>query len=233
MTERFNDASAHRDDPDVTARVDAEAIARIAGPLKAAERLDETFDARVMSAVHAEILGRVDAAHAARLREGEERGGWWLRRRKFQISPIAGLALAASFAGIFFLSGTALQLRRHVPTTATRARAAVARTATDTVHIVRFVFRDQAAQSVTLVGDFNSWTKGATHLSRTRSDGTWTISVSLAPGRHEYAFIVEGKNGERWVADPLETTQVDEFGTESSIVEVGTGAEAVESSTSS
>jgi predicted carbohydrate-binding protein with CBM48 len=208
--------------------MNAELIARIAGPLKAPEHLDETFDARVMSAVHAEVLGRLDAAHAARLQETNTRRVWWLRSRAIQVSPITGFALAASVAAVFFLAGTALQIRRQSGSVvAPTSSAGVARrTVSDTVHIVRFVLRDPAAKSVTLVGDFNAWTKGATHLVRTRDDGTWTISVPLARGRHEYAFIVQANDGERWIADPFGSTHLDEFGTESSVVEVGTGSES-------
>jgi hypothetical protein len=218
VTDRFKDENANRptepgkDAGDEGPGFDAGVIARIAGPLKSAERLDETFEARVMSAVHAEVLGRLDAAHAARVGKSRSERASWLRPRTLQISPIAGLAMAASFAAIFFLGGTALQIRRH-PTNEV----------TDTVHIVRFVLRDSGAQSVALVGDFNAWTRGATRLVRSRDDGTWTISLPLEAGRHEYAFIVQGKDGERWISDPFGSTRMDEFGTESSIVEVGTG----------
>jgi hypothetical protein len=41
--------------------------------------------------------------------------------------------------------------------------------------------------------------------------------VALTPGRHEYAFIV---NGTRWVADPLAVKTSDDFGTESSVIRV-------------
>ena len=214
--------------------MDAEVIARIAVPLKAPERLDETFDARVMSAVHAEVLGRLDAAHAVRLEQTLDKRVWWLRPRSVRVSPIVGAALAASVAAVFFLAGNALQIRQASTSIQQASSIGPARnTITDTVHIVRFVLRDPGAQSVVLVGDFNAWTKGATRLVRTRDDGTWTISVPLARGRHEYAFIVQETDGERWIADPLGSSHMDEFGTESSVVEVGTGSEALTVNTAS
>jgi hypothetical protein len=209
--------------------MDAEVIARIAVPLKAPERLDETFDARVMSAVHAEVLGRLDAAHTARLDERGTHRAWWLRRRTLQVSPISGVALAASVAAVFFLAGNALQIRREGSSGVARASSI----APDTIHIVRFVLRDPGARSVTLVGDFNAWTRGATRLVRTRDDGTWTVSVPLERGRHEYAFIVQQLDGEQWIADPFGSSHMDEFGTESSVVEVGTGSEAATVNTAS
>jgi hypothetical protein len=41
----------------------------------------------------------------------------------------------------------------------------------------------------------------------------WTVSVPVPHGRHEYAFIVDGK---RWVPDPFAPTTSDEFDTTSS-----------------
>jgi hypothetical protein len=49
------------------------------------------------------------------------------------------------------------------------------------------------------------------------------VSVALTPGRHEYAFIVDGK---RWVIDPLAVKSSDDFGTESSVIRVGSDAKS-------
>jgi 1,4-alpha-glucan branching enzyme len=71
---------------------------------------------------------------------------------------------------------------------------------------------------VELVGDFNAWARGSAHLRQSGVPGVWAISVPLSPGRHEYAFII---NGTRWVADPLAVKASDDFGTESSVIRVG------------
>jgi len=89
------------------------------------------------------------------------------------------------------------------------------------VQVVRFVFVDPRATSVELVGDFNEWSRGKTELGRSGAPGVWAVSVPLSPGRHEYAFII---NGSRWVADPLAVKSSDDFGTESSVIRVGTPA---------
>jgi hypothetical protein len=68
---------------------------------------------------------------------------------------------------------------------------------------------------VALVGDFNGWNKKATALARGTAKGAWSASVPMGPGRHEYAYLVDGK---RWILDPLATTKRDEFGTETSVV---------------
>jgi 1,4-alpha-glucan branching enzyme len=89
------------------------------------------------------------------------------------------------------------------------------------VQLVRFVFVEPRAASVELVGDFNDWARGTTRLQRSGAPGVWVASVPLSPGRHEYAFII---NGSRWVADPLAVKSSDDFGTESSVIRVGTPA---------
>jgi len=80
------------------------------------------------------------------------------------------------------------------------------------------VFVDSHARSVEIVGDFNEWTKGANTLKLSGAPGVWSASIPLSPGRHEYAFII---NGTRWVADPLAVKSSDDFGTESSVIRVG------------
>lgn len=56
------------------------------------------------------------------------------------------------------------------------------------------------ASEVALVGDFNGWDDEATPMVRRSSDGTWSARVPLPPGRHVYAFVVDGT---RWLIDPL------------------------------
>ncbi|MCA9243733.1 MAG: hypothetical protein KDA32_07270, partial [Phycisphaerales bacterium] len=52
---------------------------------------------------------------------------------------------------------------------------------------------------VTLAGTFNGWNAGATEMTDEDSDGTYTATVSLPAGRHEYKFVV---NGGEWTQDP-------------------------------
>jgi 1,4-alpha-glucan branching enzyme len=62
---------------------------------------------------------------------------------------------------------------------------------------VRFVLEVSGARNVSVVGTFNQWNPGATPL-RCAGGLKWFTYVSLALGRHEYCFVVDGK----WVADP-------------------------------
>lgn len=66
---------------------------------------------------------------------------------------------------------------------------------------VRFdLMLPNAAQEVALVGDFNGWDEHATPMIRRRDDGAWSAKVPLSPGRHVYAFVIDGR---RWLVDPL------------------------------
>ena len=62
-----------------------------------------------------------------------------------------------------------------------------------------FVFHDDAAESVSVAGDFNAWHPLATPLARNDS-GLWIGEIVVKEtGRFEYKFIV---NGQRWLEDP-------------------------------
>jgi 1,4-alpha-glucan branching enzyme len=70
---------------------------------------------------------------------------------------------------------------------------------------------------VALVGDFNDWDATATPLRS--ASGAWSVAVRLVPGRHSYAFVLDGV---RWIADPLAPPAPDDdFGSPGSVVTVG------------
>lgn len=193
---------------------DAAFAERIAAPLRAPERAHPSFEKRVMARVRAEGSALYPSSSAS--------ASWWRTKRVIRVSPLAGLALAAGLSGIVALSSIAISGRLGnragvLAQAAQAAQAAPAAPAADTVELVRFVFVDSRASSVELVGDFNAWTRGSTSLRLSGAPGVWAVSVPLTPGRHEYAFIV---NGTRWVADPLAVKTSDDFGTESSVIRV-------------
>lgn len=191
---------------------DAAFAERVAASLRAPERAHASFEKRLMEKVRMEGRSLYSVAGAS------PDNSWWRTEWIIRLSPRGGVAIAAGIAAIIALSsmavGSRLSSRSQVPSGT--AQAAPAR---DTVQLVRFVFVDSGAASVALVGDFNEWTKGATELKRSGAPGVWITSVALTPGRHEYAFII---NGARWVADPLAVKSSDDFGTESSVIRVGT-----------
>lgn len=186
--------------------------ARIARPLRGDEPVDATFEARVMSAVHAEARAR--AAHDI------PRRGWWRGGRTITITPLATLAMAAGIAAVVFVGDVAARIAtRPAPQTV----AARPRVAPETVHVVRFVLNDPDARAVSLVGDFNGWSATATPLVQEAGAGRWVVSVQLPSGRHEYAFMVDrgGAHRKEWVADPYAASVRDDFDTISSVVMVG------------
>ncbi|HEX2723357.1 MAG TPA: isoamylase early set domain-containing protein [Gemmatimonadaceae bacterium] len=192
-------------------------------------RLGDTFEVRVMAAVHAEALARLDSQHAGR--GLVERGSitWWRRRYSIRFTPLGGLAMAASVFGMIFLGGRVMS--GSLSSTAGSSVLPPPAIATPaSTHEVHFILVDRSAQKVSLVGDFNGWSRTATPLTRSANGAAWTTSIPLGDGRYEYAFIVSDTAGERWVADPFASTVKDEFGTESSIVRVERADAAASSS---
>lgn len=181
---------------------------RIARTLRSVERFDDQFETDLVAAIRADRA--IEPRIATRTRPLAP--AWWRTPLTLHVSPLAGLAMAASLAAIVSL-GT-LGVTRPQPGVAVPA---VAQVTHDTVNVVRFVFVGPA-KTVSLVGDFNAWGAQPVSLTPTGSSGAWTASVPLPSGRHEYAFIVDGQH---WVADPFAPNTSDEFNTSSSIITVG------------
>ena len=84
-------------------------------------------------------------------------------------------------------------------------------------NLVRFDLRlPTDAQQVAIVGDFNGWDAKATPMAQREADGSWSARVPLGPGRHVYAFVVDGT---RWIIDPLAPQAPDDgFGPTNAVV---------------
>jgi 1,4-alpha-glucan branching enzyme len=71
---------------------------------------------------------------------------------------------------------------------------------------------------VAVVGDFNGWNPDA-NVMTADARGVWTTTVPLPPGRHAYAFVVDGTV---WVTDPRAPVVRDpDYGRDQSVVLVG------------
>jgi 1,4-alpha-glucan branching enzyme len=58
---------------------------------------------------------------------------------------------------------------------------------------VRFSVSAPSAKRVSLVGDFNGWNPAAVPMRRgDRSSDVWIVNVRLQPGRHVFAFSIDG-----------------------------------------
>jgi hypothetical protein len=159
--------------------------------------LGPALDARIMAAVAAEPAPRARRPGAGAV------WAWLARPRTLRLSPLAGLAAAAALVAVLWWRPGA------GGNVATPPRPAE----------VQFVFVEPAAAAVAVVGDFNDWDPSAHPLERARAGGLWTVTIPLTPGRHRYAFIVDGR---RWVPDPgAPRAAGDDFDTPSSVVTVG------------
>jgi 1,4-alpha-glucan branching enzyme len=61
-------------------------------------------------------------------------------------------------------------------------------------------------KTVNLGGDFNEWSTTATPMVKA-DDGTYRVTVKLAPGKHFYKFILDGVT---WINDPAADKSLEE-----------------------
>ena len=113
--------------------------------------------------------------------------------RTFRVSPL--VALAASLLFAVTVVGSVLYV---LPTSPEPAPRTASRSATGSP-IVQFGFVAPHASSVALVGDFNNWDPKATPLRAASTGGVWSVEIPVQPGRHLYAFVVDGTV---WRPDP-------------------------------
>jgi len=179
-------------------------VERIARRLRADERFDDSFEETLVAAIRADVPIERPVSRRTLFSKA-----WW-SAPSIQLSPLATLAAAACLVAVAVF-GTQrtrrLESRRIAPTAAIAVH--------DTVTYVRFVFVGDA-KTVSLVGDFNAW--APTPLARTVDGRAWSASVPLQTGRHEYAFIVDGK---QWTLDRFAPSSSDEFDAASSVITIG------------
>lgn len=161
---------------------DDQVLTRAAEEMRRPLRIDAAlFDARVMDEVH-RGSGRI-RDRLARL----------TRPRTIRVSPLLALAAAAIVAGAITGSVLSLQSPRA------RSHAGVVARVNAGSSLVQFGFAAPHASSVALVGDFNDWDPKATPLRAASTGGVWSVEVPIQPGRHLYAFVVDGTV---WRPDP-------------------------------
>lgn len=154
----------------------------------------------------------------------------WMREPTLSAASAGFLAAAALILG--FVSRGALKAldggasaltstaEMPVPAGATAALAVANDGSAARAVSVPLVFDASAATSVSIVGDFNDWDPRATPMLRFGSDGPWTATVRATPGRHTYAFLVDGV---KLVADPRAPKTRDlDYGGETSVLMVTT-----------
>ena len=81
---------------------------------------------------------------------------------------------------------------------------------------VLFTLDLPTASSVAIVGDFNEWNATAAPMRQLPGSDVWTATLVMAPGRHVYSFVVDGKT---WIADPRAPRAADsDFGKPGSVL---------------
>lgn len=174
------------------------------------DRVVRAVPARPLPPLGASVMRRITAAERAgttlRLdaQPSPPRRGVaaWLmspHRVSLSIRPLPALAAAA------LLIVTALGVVRMDD--ANHAPADVAAAAQGGTVLVEFRLAAPDAREVTLAGGFSDWSPAYT--MKRSAPGVWTVVVPLAPGVHEYAFVVDGH---QWVPDPEAPVRPDGFG---------------------
>jgi hypothetical protein len=168
------------------------ALAAAVAPLRSAPVPDLT--ARVMAALPERP--RRTSSLAALL-------GWLWTPRPVRVvfRPAYGLGAVAAAAALIVLPPPGQGI------VSPALPSAIASAPEATPVLVQFRFSAPGAQRVALAGTFTDW-RPAVELRQT-ADGEWSALVPLAPGVHDYAFVVDG---ERWVADPHAPAVDDSFG---------------------
>jgi hypothetical protein len=141
---------------------------------------------------------------------------WLTDTRALRLSPVAGIALAAGLVGVGVLLGLDLRPTRVIADAPSQPQQPLSPVHDPVRDGVKFVLVAPQAARVSLVGDFNRWDPAATPMERTPTGGTWSVVVPLSAGRHEYAFVVDGK---QWLPDPsAPLAPVDGLGAPNSVV---------------
>jgi Glycogen recognition site of AMP-activated protein kinase len=189
---------------DLSAEQDAElrrlgAVLRVRTPLIGAE-----VDGRVMARVRRTPRARLIAFRA-----------WWFRPRLVRISPLSGLLGVGAAAALFLVAIGQRPLDQFsgAPSPVAPGQAA------PTSQAIQFVLAAPGASQVSLVGDFNGWDSATTPLQPVGAAGVWSVEVPLPPGRHEYAFVIDGRE---WRPDPAAPRALaNEYGPPNSVITVG------------
>lgn len=169
-------------------------LTRVVAELRKPVAVDDALDERIMHAV---------TAHSAPRWRRLVR--WVVRPQQLALAPAALAAIAVAVAGITFAVEHGI-----------REAASGHSASSDRLELVQFVLVDSSASTVALVGDFNDWDAEATSLEAEGAKGVWAVTVPLAPGRHQFAYLVDG---EKWITDRnAPTTRVDDFGKPNSVI---------------
>ena len=223
--------------------VPADAAARVLSRVDAARRSGTSTDDEDDDVIYfPTVTDEMQAASTVPLRPvgggpSHSRAGRFGRRFMVSLPAAIGYALAATLAG-FLIRGVipkpggqarvALDIASESARVSEGSSAATlvqpvatttSREADEVPVQVQFVLDVARARRVAVVGDFNAWDGTANPLVRDTVTGVWSAVVPVTPGRHAYAFLVDGTV---WTLDPrAPKTRDADYGTEQSVLIVG------------
>ena len=188
-----------------------ELIARVRAVLTPLPSVPPFSVARVLAAT----AGRTPRVPTLRERLAE-----WIAVPRVSLAGAGALVAVAVVASLAVRGGVTRYVAGGPAAGSVAATAASAPTlaagANRALVAVQFVLDDARASSVTVIGDFNNWQATATPMRRIEQGQPWTAVAMIPPGRHQYAFLVDGT---RWVADPRAPSAADaDFGKPGSIL---------------
>lgn len=159
------------------------------------------------------LLAGVMAGVAPKRPSAFKRARRWLTRpltlRVRPLTLIPAAALAAALLAVLVW-----------PRLASGPAATPALTAAAAADSVELSLHLPGARQVAVIGDFNRWSPEGAAMRYDPERGLWTIHLRLPEGRHEYAFLVDG----RVLPDPKALLSKDDgFGNVNSILVIGNG----------
>ncbi len=179
-------------------RAQADTVGHVAGELRrfVVARPAPDLAAAIMRRI--EPLGPPAAERAPQPWWTSLAGALWAPRQvSFRIRPAYGLLAAAAVALV--VAASPLARRSSWPIAPVPATAPQV--------FVQFHLEAPTASDVRLAGSFTNWQPAyALHQA---SPGVWTATLPLAPGVHQYVFVVDGQ---QWVPDPHARQVDDGFG---------------------
>ncbi len=163
-------------------------IDTIVHALREAELPDPALRGRIMDAIHREsgVGSRpTRTTPDSRLPVLSTRRG----AKGPALQGLAGLALAAGVASVITLGAERPRVDASARTVGTLDTVASA--IRDTARLVQFMLVAPTASRVALAGEFNGWDPRATPLAHDGRAGNWTVALTLPPGRHRYAVVID------------------------------------------
>jgi hypothetical protein len=202
--EAYLDGELPRDDLSPEEAVDAAAfeakVAQLRAALGAAAPAD--MDTRVLRRIEELGLEPLPAQESFLRRSVQTL--WAVHDTHLRWRPAYPLAAAAVLAAVIATQSVRSHegpMKPDTTSTISAVRGAVAPV------YVQFRLHVDAARQVALAGSFSDWQPA--YALQQVAEGVWTIVLPIAPGVHDYAFVVDG---EQWVTDPFAPQVDDGFG---------------------